>query len=506
MPPHRPFCLACGVGAQLAWKTRHVSDFMPLVPTPPASPVPEGTKVRVDEDATFIDRDLVSGGSPWRLLRLRGPSRAIVEGWRQGAPVRAGEERFARTLVEQGLIHPQFDTPLSRDEIQVVIPLVDQVAALSSLLVQLQGYEVLVVDDGSADGEAVARCVRDYGASLHRIDINRGPAHARNVGVQATTRKFIWFIDVDVSLDDADRVARHLQSAFSDPLVAAVAPRVRGADGPSPRDHFEYHFGPLDMGAKSALVVPGAAVSYVPSACLMVRREAVGDGFDEAMRTGEDVDFVWRLHDQGWLVRYDAGVEVAHRARATWHDWWQQRVRYGASSADLAKRHGKRLAPLRADTWTVVAWSSVLIGRPAAGARIVSGARRHARQRLFSSEENPDVAADQVVTRNMVRAGGPLARATVRTFGVVLLLSAVHPRLRARALGLFAVGSAWRWRHEQFHPTDVPFALVDDLAYGTGVLRGALRARSLRTLTPDITKSNLGLREILGLPDGSPRV
>jgi mycofactocin system glycosyltransferase len=479
-----------------------VSDSLPLIPTPPEFPLPEGTTVRVDDSATFIDRDLVSGGSPWRLLRLRGSSREIVERWRTGGPVRAGEERFARTLTQQGFVHPQFDSPLSRDDIDVIVPVYGDVTALSSLLVQLAGYRVVVVDDGSRDSDAVDRCANEHGASVQRITTNQGPGHARNVGASATTRKYLWFVDVDVSIHDADRVARHLQSAFNDPLVAAVAPRVRGADGPSLREHFEYHFGPLDMGTKSSLVVPGATLAYVPSACLMVRRDAYGDGFDTALRVGEDVDFVWRLHDRGWLVRYDATVEVAHPTRSSWREWWQQRSAYGASSAELAKRHGKRLAPLRADAWTFVAWTSVLMGRPALGARIVGGARRHAREKFFQSEQNPNEAADQVVVRNMVRAGGPMARATVRTFGVVLLLCALHPRLRTRALTLFLVGSAWRWRHEQFHPTDVPFALADDLAYGTGVLRGAMRTRSWLSLTPDITKSSVALREIMGLPKG----
>jgi hypothetical protein len=146
-----------------------------------------------------------------------------------------------------------------------------------------------------------------------------------------------------------------------------------------------------------------------------------------------------------------------------------------------------------------------LIGRPALGARIVGGARRHARETILQSEDNPMEAADQVVTRNMVRAGGPLARATVRTFGVVLLVCAMHPRLRARALGLYLVGSAWRWRRDQLHPTDVPFALADDLAYGTGVLHGAWRTRSWQSLIPDVTKSTVGIREILGLPKSIAR-
>lgn len=99
----------------------------------------------------------------------------------------------------------------------------------------------------------------------------------------------------------------------------------------------------------------------------------------------------------------------------------------------------------------------------------------------------------------MMRAGGPLARAVVRTFGVVVLVSALHPRLRARALALYAVGTMWRWRSERLDVRDVPLAIVDDLAYSTGVFHGALRARTLRALTPNITKSEIGLREILGI-------
>jgi mycofactocin system glycosyltransferase len=456
--------------------------------------------VRVAEGATFVDRDLLSGGSPWRLLRLRGRSRDTLDRWRDGGPVLAGEERLARTLIEQGLVMPTFDTPLSRGAIDVVVPVYGDVANLSSLLRQLEGYHVTVVDDGSHDGDAVAACAQQFGATLQRSGANEGPAHARNVGASTTKREFLWFIDVDVSVVDADRVARHLRSAFEDPRVAAVAPRVRGLDGSSWRQHFEHRFGPLDLGPRSSLVVPGGAVSYVPSACVMIRRDAYGDGFDESLRVGEDVDFVWRLHDRGWLVRYDASVEVAHPMRPRLPDWWEQRSRYGSSSAVLAKRHGKRLAPLRADAWTFVTWTSVLLGKPAVGARIVAGARRHAVRTFFHDEHNPVAAADEVVTRNMVRAGGPLARAVVRTFGVVVLLIAVHPRWRTRALGLFVLGSAWRWRRDRFHPTDVPYAIADDLAYGTGVLRGALRERSLRSLAPDITKSTLGLREILGLP------
>jgi mycofactocin glycosyltransferase len=482
-----------------------VSELLPAALPPADAPIPEGTAVVLDEHAEFIDRDLLSGGSPWRLLRLRGPSRTLAEKWRGGGVVGAGEGRFARTLVQQGLLRPRFTTSkdLDLEAIDVVVPVFNNVDTLATFLSQLEGFHVTVSDDGSLDADAVAACARDHGAALVRQNTNTGPASARNAAARETSREILWFIDADVVLATASAVAEELLSAFDDPLVAAAAPRVRGAGGPTWRERFETEFSPLDMGDRSALVVPSGVVSFVPSACLMVRRSAFGRGFDESLRVGEDVDLVWRLVDQGWLVRYDADVVVRHHARSSWKRWWRQRQEYGASTGDLAKRHGDRLAPLRADPWTLLAWTSVLLGQPAIGARVVRSARNHARDRFFESEDSPDYVANVVVARNMVRAGGPLARSCARTFGLGLLLAALHPRLRRRALILFAVGTAWRWRRHRLRVEDIPLGVADDLAYGVGVAQGAWRSKSLRALTPRITKSSLRWGDVLGLPSAS---
>jgi mycofactocin system glycosyltransferase len=477
-----------------------VSALSPLAPSSLDTLVPAGTRVAVERDVTFVDRDLLSGGSPWRLLRLNGPSRTIVERWRSGDEVRQGEERLARTLIQQGFVVPSFDHQIDVEEIDVVVPVYNDVATLDTLLTELRGFHVTVVDDGSFDGVVIAGCARRHDAALVRLAVNEGPAAARNAAALATKRQFLWFIDDDVTLGDARAVADGLSSNFGDPLVAAVAPRVRGAGGSTWRDQFEESFSPLDMGERGGLVVAKSAVSFVPSACVMMRRAAFGDGFNEDLRVGEDVDFVWRLADQGWLVRYDSQVVVHHRTRSSWRAWWRQRASYGASTAALAKRHGARLAPLRVDTWTLVAWTSVLIGQPAFGARIVRGARNHARDHFFVAEDDPQHSANEVVVRNMVRAGGPLSRAVVRTFGVGVLLAALHPKLRSRALLLFAIGSMWRWRGRRVHLRDLPLGVADDLAYGAGVLEGAWREKTVIALTPDVTKSALGLREILGIP------
>ena len=480
-----------------------MSDLLPQALSPVEAPIPEGTPVTLDEHATFLDRDLVSGGSPWRLLRLAGASRAVAQRWQHGGVVHPGEERFARTLVQQGLLHPHFAKNLNVDDIDVVIPVFNFNASLESLLGVLDSFHVTIVDDGSLDAAEAATCAKDFGATLLRLPENEGPSHARNAAALATSRPYLWFIDADVSMENALDVAQRLYGAFSDPLVAATAPRVQGPEGPSIRERFEQHFSPLDMGERSGLVLPGGPVAYVPSACLMVRRTAFGGGFDEALRVGEDVDLVWRLHDRGWLIRYEAAIVVTHRARSSWRAWWLQRQRYGASSGELAKRHGTRLAPLRSDPWTLLAWLSVLAGQPAIGGRIVRAARNHARAMNFETADNPGEVANQVVARNMVGAGGPLARGLVRTFGSALLLTALHPRLRRRTLILFAVGTAWRWRHRRPHVTDIPLGVADDLAYGVGVVQGAWKTKSFRSLTPHVTKSTMGYRDVMGLSASS---
>ncbi len=480
-----------------------MSQLLPLAPLPVEVPIPTGTTVILDEGAKFLDRDLLTGGSPWRLLRLPGGSRAVAERWVHGNVVQVGEGRFARTLVQQGLLHPLFRAATNVEDVDVIVPIRDDVDSLRELLRSLDGFHVTVVDDASRDAHAVAECARHHGAEVLRLEENRGPGGARNAGARATARPLLWFIDADVVLDNPRDVLARLQTHFDDPLESAVAPRIRGARGPSLRNHFEERFGPLDMGERSALVIPNSVVHFVPSACLIVRRSCFGDGFDETLRYGEDVDFVWRLHDRGWLVRYVADVVVTHRARPSWSSWWRQRIRYGQSSSELAKRHGTRLAPFRADSWTLFTWLSVMVGKPMVGLRIIDAARDQLRERLLATTDNADKVAGELVGRGMVRAGPLMARAAVRTFGIVIVVCALHPMLRRRALTLFVVGTAYRWRSTRVRLADIPIGVADDVAYGAGVLSGALRSRSLGALRPHITRSTLGLRNVLGLKPGA---
>jgi mycofactocin system glycosyltransferase len=476
-----------------------MSDPSPLAPLPVDVPLRVQTAVTLHDNAKLLDRDFIAGGSPWRLLRLPGASMTVARRWRDGAHVRAGEQRLARTLVQQGVVRPLFQGPLALEDIDVIIPVHDDIAPLRALLAQLRGLHVTIVDDASSDPTLLSEIARQFDATLIRLEKNLGPGGARNAGALATSRALLWFLDDDVEIDDAPEVLRRLSVQFQDPMIAACAPRIRGAHGATIRDRFEERFSPLDLGPHAGLVMPGAQVTYVPSACLVVRRTAFGEGFDETLRLGEDVDLVWRLHERGWLVRYLAEVVVTHRARTTWRTWFAQRVGYGASAGALATRHGERIAPVRSDVWTLAAWGALLARRPLIAARIVGVVRNRVKLRVAAHSDAPDVLANEVVTRGMLASAGPLARALVRTFGPGLLLLALVPRFRRQTLGVFALGTAWRFRHQRPHLGDVPLALLDDAAYCVGVAKGAIEQRSFAALTPRVIRSSVRVRDVLGL-------
>src|SRR6202012_5155309 len=97
-----------------------------------------------------------------------------------------------------------------------------------------------------------------------------------------------------------------------------VAPRVVPAAGRrSTLARYLADRSPLDLGPDPALVRPGGAVSYLPTACVLVRASAFR-AFDESLRYGEDVDLIWRLVDAGAALRYDPVLTVRHCEPRTW--------------------------------------------------------------------------------------------------------------------------------------------------------------------------------------------
>jgi mycofactocin glycosyltransferase len=430
--------------------------------------LPVGFGLRLDR-ATRRSRDgtMLWGGAPWRLLRLTRAGVRVLDTLLATGVVDERDGALARRLVDAGVAHP---VPLRRSQpLTVVVPARDRPELLDRCLAAADGLPVVVVDDGSQQPDAVAAVAAAHGATLLRHGVARGPAAARNTGAAVTQTALVAFVDSDCVAHPRSlhRLADHLR----DDAVALVAPRVRpvttSASGALAR--FASVRSPLDVGDQQARVRPDGRVTYVPSTTIVVRRAALTDvgGFDETLRTGEDVDLCWRLHDAGWTVRYDPSVQVNHEEPATWTAWLDRRRRYGASAGPLARRHPRRL-------------------RGPAVAGLVAPI---ALARAAGSERMPVLAWLSVTSAPALTANA-LVRWAVPLWWPLPALAVRRHRRAAAVVVLLPALVDWLRRRPRLDPVRYVAATVaDDIAYGIGVWSGSIRGRTVAPLLPRVSAS-----------------
>src|SRR4029078_11958630 len=101
-----------------------------------------------------------------------------------------------------------------------------------------------------------------------------------------------------------------------------------------------------------------------PVAAIICRRSVLGEvgGFDETMKSGEDVDLCWRFIEAGARLRYEPIAMVAHEHRTQLREWFVRRAFYGESAAPLSLRHPSKTAPLVISGLTLVGWVLLTMG------------------------------------------------------------------------------------------------------------------------------------------------
>jgi GT2 family glycosyltransferase len=488
----------------------------------PGTPLPQGFGVSLDANAKQLSDGSLFGGSPARVLRLTPAGQQALADLRAGPIRSAAAAVLARRLTDTGIAHPvPPDAAAARQlDVTVVIPVRDRAAMLDRCLTAVAArYPVVVVDDGSADESAVAAVAARHGTTMVRLASSGGPAAARNAGLAGIQTELIVFLDSDCVPPPGwiETLSAHL----ADPLVGAVAPRIVAHAPRTAAGRYEQARGSLDLGDQPARVIPAGRVGYVPTAALLVRRVALdavaldtvaldtvaldpvaldtvasGDRavFDPALRYGEDVDLVWRLHEAGWRIRYEPSVQVPHDGPAGWAGLLARRFRYGTSAAPLARRHPANLAPLVLQPWPAVTVGAALVRRPAVAAAgaiaawldITSAVRR-----AGVPADGAPAATVTAIRQTWLGVGRYLTQFAAPALAVALAGRGRRSAGRRAAAASLLLGPAltgYAQSRPGLDPVRYTLAhLADDVCYGAGVWAGCLRERTLLPVRPVIS-------------------
>jgi biofilm PGA synthesis N-glycosyltransferase PgaC len=239
--------------------------------------------------------------------------------------------------------------------VTVLIPAYNEEAVVgrcvtAALAADYPELEVLVLDDGSADGTAAA--ARAAGAGDSRLEVvrdpvNRGKAERLNLGIRQARHEFFIVCDADTHLQPM--APKLLVSRISrSPRIAAVA----GDPHVTNRRNLIAGLQILEAAAIIGLIRRtqglSGSVGVVAGVLGLFRRDAVlaVGGYDGRMAT-EDIDLSWRLLLAGWHTSFEPAALVGMQVPSTLGALWAQRKRWARGQGEVLRVYSRTIARWR---------------------------------------------------------------------------------------------------------------------------------------------------------------
>jgi GT2 family glycosyltransferase/glycosyltransferase involved in cell wall biosynthesis len=294
-----------------------------------------------DDPEAFADAMLAAIGTPDVRERLisAGLERARMFGWERSA--RLTDAAIADVLAQDepiALHRPSTNgasMPRTGVAVSAIIVNHERRDLLSSCLHSLEralgvvedDTEMIVVDNGSADGSAELVRERFPDVKVIALDRNEGFAGGVSRGIAAARGDWIAVFNNDTTVEP-DAVAVMLDAARLDARVGAVAAQMRFADQRDVLNSAGLELDRLGIAADRLVGTRVAAeadrgpyeVFGATGGAALLRREMLDQvgGFDESyFAFFEDADLAWRAHSHGWRALYAPKAVVYHHHSAT---------------------------------------------------------------------------------------------------------------------------------------------------------------------------------------------
>lgn len=157
--------------------------------------------------------------------------------------------------------------------------------------------EILVIDDGSPDGEELSSAILQYGSAVTLLrKTNGGAASARNFGIEHAKHDWIAFLDAD-DYWEIDKLERQMKVIYNNPGIGVVGCRwyeEEPSQVRTPSSHQALRFAGRRLQTRGSDAFEVALVVWTSS--LLIRRSALAaERFDTDLVTAEDRDLWIRL-------------------------------------------------------------------------------------------------------------------------------------------------------------------------------------------------------------------
>jgi glycosyltransferase involved in cell wall biosynthesis len=207
--------------------------------------------------------------------------------------------------------------------VSIVIPAYNVAPYISETLASVfaqsfNGFEVIIVNDGSPDTEEFECAIHPYlGRIRYLKQENRGASAARNAGLRAASGELIAFLDADDlwSPNYLEEQLRFIREYGCD--LACADAMIFGASADAGRSYMDSLMESAPpAGRLTFLELVNADRSLITSG-IVVRRDLVLEVglFDEALRNAQDLDLWLRLARHGARLAYQRKVLLSYRAR-----------------------------------------------------------------------------------------------------------------------------------------------------------------------------------------------